>query len=639
MNASVHARLIRIVTLILVLILVSPLAPVQAQTAIPDQLTLSSCSFVLYEGDKQAIPAQCGALSVPEDWSNPDGSHITLQFRVLPPLNANAHGLPIFHLEGGPGLSGIYNFGRSWYSPYYDVRKQHPVVIVDQRGAGRSSQIECNNPSLNAVDELAQNLSSDDINTRDVALLRKCAARLQGRIHPEFYTTAAAADDLDAIRQALKYDQIEIFANSYGTTLAQSYLKRHGDHAVGVLLDGVTGPWNNWILDSRLNAQAALDSVFALCKADAACNGAFPDLPKEWTDVLTQLRANAPTATTHPNPQENDLVVITAGRFEGLIREMLYNTYDITYIPDLIDQAYHHNYDLIANWLYSYAKDTSPLWAGMYYSIICSEMVAFYTDTLVQQYDQPTSFDDTLSTQHMADMCSVWPTATLTADDVAPVKSDRPVLILSGGLDPITPTKFAQETHQRLSQSTLAMFPYQAHGVLIYNRCAETLAATFFDNPKAKLDTKCVASDLKPLFVQAYTLSDATFKDPKATYSGTAPVGWAATQTGPLTVFSSPDKLMLAMVGIYKNRDADAVQAAVLKQLQTRFKVVTGMELVNVSTDVTELYFILPEFTDRGRIYIRTTGKDVQVITWIAPRAWWGALLAGMPTLVVSPPA
>src|SRR5262249_24204828 len=142
---------------------------------------------------------------------------------------------------------------------------------------------------------------------------------------------------------------------------------------------------------------------------------------------------------------------------------------------------------------------------GMFYSIVCSENVAFYTDALIAQDHQHTIFEqlDNSSQQE----CKGWPSAGLDPVDVAPVKSDRPVLILSGGFDPITPVSFGNETHTRLAKSQLAVFPYEGHGVIIGSWCAENLVAAFFKAPTRALDTSCTRQDIKPVFTGTYQVS------------------------------------------------------------------------------------------------------------------------------------
>lgn len=83
------------------------------------------------------------AIPVPLDWSRPDGETITLFAReVVDPEKRNRADLPLLaFLQGGPGGKAPrpVNNGPSWLAV---ALKTHRVVLIDQRGTGRSSPIE-----------------------------------------------------------------------------------------------------------------------------------------------------------------------------------------------------------------------------------------------------------------------------------------------------------------------------------------------------------------------------------------------------------------------------------------------------------------------------------------------------------------
>ena len=57
-------------------------------------------------------------------------------------------------------------------------------------------------------------------------------------VRPDAYTTAAGADDLDEVRAWLGYDKLNLAGYSYGTRMAQVYLKRHPESVRTVTLWG-----------------------------------------------------------------------------------------------------------------------------------------------------------------------------------------------------------------------------------------------------------------------------------------------------------------------------------------------------------------------------------------------------------------
>src|SRR5258708_4365120 len=115
---------------------------VQAESSA--SLKLSACQFSVGLGDQQhSVDAQCGVLPVPEDPTKPHGKKIDLHVTVLPATGPNKKPEPIFHFEGGPGGSAIRNFGETFYSAYRLLRQDHDIVLLDQRGTGLSSSLQC----------------------------------------------------------------------------------------------------------------------------------------------------------------------------------------------------------------------------------------------------------------------------------------------------------------------------------------------------------------------------------------------------------------------------------------------------------------------------------------------------------------
>jgi pimeloyl-ACP methyl ester carboxylesterase len=94
-------------------------------------------------------------------------------------------------------------------------------------------------------------------------------------------------------------------------------------------------------------------------------------------------------------------------------------------------------------------------------------------------------------------MCASWPRGPIKAGFKEPVVSAKPVLLLSGELDPITPPEYAARAAATLSNSRHIVAPGQGHTVLARG-CIPKLAAEFLDSadPEA-LDPACVQT-LKP---------------------------------------------------------------------------------------------------------------------------------------------
>ncbi len=615
---------IRVVVLVSILSAVT-LAPVTGQAQPARSIGLSPCKFSVGLGKaKQDIDARCGVLQVPEDRSKPGSRTLDIHFTILPATGQGDKGLPIFHLEGGPGASAIENFGQAWYSAYRLLREKHDVVLIDQRGTGSSASLQCTEITDAALDDLAKPISDDEDQKLLLERLKACLDRLSATNDPAYYTSTTLAEDTDAIRVALGYDQIDVFGNSYGTWLAQVYLGRYGQHVHAMVLDSVVGPWNLYLLDVVSSTQASLDKVFRQCRSDPACNKLYPDLPGQLKKALDRLQEKPATAVGIGTLSGQVYgVAMTRSRLLETIQQALYQGANIGIIPQMISQAAQGSYVLSASLLASIYEQSGLISYGLFYSVQCSENVPFITDELIKQHSTASVFAESKVVENLRAACQVWRSAEVDRADVAAVKSDRPVLILSGAFDPVTPVAYGQEARKRLSRSTLAVFPYQAHGPMIGNKCAQKMVAAFMDAPTRPVATGCTAQDVRPLFSGAYKVQLVPFSDPKGVLTANVPKGWTVDKkasTGPMTFFASPDGVQRLGVGIIKNSSLDKAQQDVVQMVSQAYGPVT-VQYAQTILVITLMQHALdrPNEVYTGLMMLQQKGSDVAVVWQAAP--------------------
>lgn len=600
--------------------------------------TLTDCKLDTGVGTpKRPIDARCGTFQVPEDRATPGGRKLDLAVVVLPARDPAAKGLPIFHLEGGPGGSAISNFGQAWFVAYEQFRQTHPVVLIDQRGVGKSTSLQCTEATDNALSDLSEALKPDAERARSVERSKACLTRLSASTDPKFYTSSAAADDLDEVRSALGYDKILVFGNSYGTWLGQYYLKLHGDRVAGMILDSVVGPWNTPNLDYANSGDASLNKVIALCAADSACNKAFPDLPGKLREAFARLdKATSRTNGTSGITTKPYSVVMTRERLQTALFELLYNSANISLIPQSISDAARGVYTFPATVLVTGAETAADaISIGLNQSVYCSESVNFTTDETIARFANDTllfgSKDEFAQTAKAAlENCKAWRTLQLPAADVAPITSDVPVLILSGDLDPITPIRYGEETRARLKKGQLVTFPYQGHGVIINSKCAQVIMGAFLENPTTKLDTACTGADLKPIFAGAFAGELVPFNDPAASFIGQIPKGWKTETGAELTFATSPDGLQFVAAGAYKNTDLKTAREKAIKAVTDKYGAVAIQQELTQSLIIISITAIAhgldrPDQASTGVFYLRPDGKNVLVVWQAAPNNWFQA--------------
>src|SRR5690606_24600785 len=176
-----------------------------------------------------AVLAFCAELVVPEDRWRPDGPQLELFVARVPALAAVPKPDPLVLIAGGPGQSAVdlYLQMRRAFEP---VRIERDIVLLDQRGTGRSAEgFTC---------ELTEAAAFDTSNVEELLdAIGACLAELDR--DPRFFSTEPAVADLDALREALAVDSWNLYGISYGTRVAQRYAARFPERVRTMILDGV----------------------------------------------------------------------------------------------------------------------------------------------------------------------------------------------------------------------------------------------------------------------------------------------------------------------------------------------------------------------------------------------------------------
>jgi len=194
------------------------------------------------------VAAECTRIAVPEDHAHPGGRRIELFVARVPAISARKADDPLFIFAGGPGAAAS-EFYAGVAPAFARVNRDRDIVLVDQRGTGRSNALRCE-----FDDEAMLGTGEDDVQVQT----RRCLAEVSGHAQPSLYTTSEAVRDLELVRRTLGYDRIDLYGVSYGTRVAQHYLRRHGDRVRAVVLDGVVPPQRILGPDMALDAEDAL---------------------------------------------------------------------------------------------------------------------------------------------------------------------------------------------------------------------------------------------------------------------------------------------------------------------------------------------------------------------------------------------
>jgi pimeloyl-ACP methyl ester carboxylesterase len=335
--------------------------------------------------------------------------------------------------------------------------------------------------------------------------VHRCRGELEQNADLAQYTTSIAADDLDEVRAWLGYDQIDLHGASYGTRAAQVYLRRHGDHVRSAVLIGVVAMDQYLPLFHARDGKRALDLVFDACARTPACAAAFPDLRGEHERVLAGLDRERGRATV-PSPVDHHPVEVTIPRdvFAEEIRFTLYDAEIASLTPYLIHRAAQGDFEPFARFAILWEPGFRKLLAsGMNLSVTCAEDVPFIAPAMVESTIAGTYLRGYRVLQQI-EACRDWPRGEIPAGFHQPVRSDVPVLMVSGPYDPVTPPRFAAEVVRQLPHALDLTVPEGHHGPegLAHPECMSGIVARFLERGSAVgLDASCVAGMARPPFV------------------------------------------------------------------------------------------------------------------------------------------
>jgi pimeloyl-ACP methyl ester carboxylesterase len=422
---------------------------------------------------------ECGTLAVPLDHRHPEGESLIVGFVRLPAFNRSGDNPPLFFLAGGPGQAATSLAARVSVM-FRDARADRDIVLIDQRGTGRSAELVCDEPE---PDNLAP-----EYDLIDPVALTDCVAELPEGI--EFFNTASAIRDFEAVRRHLGYAVVDLYGGSYGSRAAIAYLALAGDAVRAVVLDGVAPPSVPIGLFGS-SAARAFERAVARCQSIAECQAAFPDLREQFAAVDARLR-EGPVETTIPHPVSGAPTTFRLwhGQFVSLLRLTLYAPDSTALLPTLISQAAAGNYLPLAA-LAVTATDSAAINPVLNLNIVCNEDLPRFSAAAVAA-DADNSFGGDTAQRVFREACALMPRfdtdlAWMDASDFP-----QPALLLSGAADPVTPPENGESAVGLFRSAQHVVAPEAAH-IVAASDCGGQMIADFLASPGSDpVDSSCV---------------------------------------------------------------------------------------------------------------------------------------------------
>jgi pimeloyl-ACP methyl ester carboxylesterase len=204
--------------------------------------------------------AECGSVRVPLFRSRPAGPKIDIGYALIRHRDTSlpsAAGTIVLN-PGGPGPE-VVRHAREFVKELSGLLSDHDLLLVDPRGTGRSDPRRCGFSDLPA--------------TRGGLVRAVAACRRRLGVRARAYTSAATADDIEAVRAQLGIPRLDLLGQSYGTYLMAVYAQRHPGSVRSIVLSSAYPlDFDMW---ARANAEAVRLAIGRVCARSRSgrCNG------------------------------------------------------------------------------------------------------------------------------------------------------------------------------------------------------------------------------------------------------------------------------------------------------------------------------------------------------------------------------
>lgn len=249
-------------------------------TAKETSTALKNETAIVFEARSgQTVDAFEGKFTVPENRTANTSRTLTLKYVRFPATGKNK-GTPTIYLAGGPGGSGISAAKYNRFPLFMAMREFGDVIAFDQRGTGASNDL----PMCKTTQTISTTSTTSDTDYVAIqrAAFRECLDFLKVEaIDPRGYTTTESVADLNALREHLGADKINLWGISYGSHLSLAALKQISTHLNRVVITAIEG------LDQTVKQPARTDLYFD--RLQAAIN-TVPEAKAKFPDVKALIR-------------------------------------------------------------------------------------------------------------------------------------------------------------------------------------------------------------------------------------------------------------------------------------------------------------------------------------------------------------
>ena len=426
---------------------------------------------VEYGGEKVAV--RRGTLEVPE---RHEGLSRVLKLPVAAlPARGQATGPPIVFLHGGPGGSGLgfaqSDAGEEFFSAMRDAGE---VVVFDQRGGPMTTPALIAPRSMPPPEDVL--LNQEKFSEYFVAEAKSAVGAFEGKADLTCYTTVENAKDLDLLRQGLGVEKIKLLAHSYGTHLAQAYLKQFPDRVESAVLMGTEGLDMTVKLPSAYKKQ--LDQLTELIRDHPNTKNDVPNFSLLLQRAVARLDRE-PLVARIPVAGESKEYKVGGFGLMWLLRWDIGDTADLPMFPRIVQAAYDGDVTPLLPML---RKRHAQVSAGFpLVSLVMDEASGADPARLDLVKRESAGFFFAPVVNMGLDALSGQLGGTILGPDFRqPVRTNVPTLFVSGTLDSNTPPSQAEDVRKGFARSWHLVMRNGGHEDCLWNKDAISAVVEFF---------------------------------------------------------------------------------------------------------------------------------------------------------------
>ena len=443
-----------------------------------------------------------GYLEVLENREKPNGNKIQLPVYIFRSRSKNPKPDPILYTVGGPGYTSMR---ASKYMEYYKYLDDRDFILFEQRGTQYAK------PSLDCPEwskAIYESNLPDFDQTKTDSIFQQAAGACRDKlvssgIDLNSYTTNQIAADINDLMNVLEIEEYNLLTMSYSTKIGQVLIRDYPEKIRSVVMDSPLPLEVNYDEESVNNLLTSVDKLLIDCETDSNCNAAFPNIKSRFLTYLEEKTSN-PLEVNVEN-QENgkletfnlkgaDLINVFSSAYTG----------DVPDIPFEINKILNNDLSSIKEQLqYLLQAPGGGIGTGMRLSVWCAEETPFNSqEKIVEETNKYPAVKGLFPAVYDIEVCEIWGVKKVAEIENEAVRSDIPVLLISGEYDEQTPPKWAESMMNNLTNSHHLIFKGWKHGPTTNwsNPCAMQAANDFFNNPIEKPKPDCFEQITTPEF-------------------------------------------------------------------------------------------------------------------------------------------